>query len=156
MWAKRRPRIWRALYPTIEALAGASAEELEAIHDIGSIVAWSIVDYFADDKKRHQLKDLLACGVVPRGEMKENDEPQGLLSGETIVFTGSLSQDDAKPGQRTGRIFGRGYDRQRKQKDDACCSRRKCGQQIDKSTVFGHTHINRASVFGYDFTALTI
>ena len=89
---KKTAKDLAALYPTIEALAGASAEELEAIHDIGSIVAWSIVDYFADDKKRHQLKDLLACGVVPRGEMKENDEPQGLLSGETIVFTGSLSQ----------------------------------------------------------------
>ena len=73
-------------------MAGASTEELEAIYDIGSIVARSIVDYFADNKKRHQLEDLLACGVVPRGEMKRDDESQGLLSGETIVFTGSLSQ----------------------------------------------------------------
>ena len=89
---KKTAKDLAALYPTIEALADASAEELEAIYDIGSIVARSIVDYFADNKKRHQLEDLLACGVVPRGEMKKDDESQGLLSGETIVFTGSLSQ----------------------------------------------------------------
>ena len=89
---KKTAKDLAALYPTIEALAGASTEELEAIYDIGSIVARSIVDYFADNKKRHQLEDLLACGVVPRGEMKKDDESQGLLSGETIVFTGSLSQ----------------------------------------------------------------
>ncbi len=89
---KKTAKDLAALYPTIEALAGASTEELEAIYDIGSIVARSIVDYFADNKKRHQLEDLLACGVVPRGEMKRDDESQGLLSGETIVFTGSLSQ----------------------------------------------------------------
>ncbi len=89
---KKTAKDLAALYPTIDALADASKEELEAIHDIGSIVAQSIVDYFADGGKRKHLEDLLACGVKPMGEMKKDDGTQGFLAGESIVFTGVLSQ----------------------------------------------------------------
>lgn len=89
---KKTAKDLAALYPTIEKLVHASAEELEGIQDIGSIVAQSIVDFFADNEKRSQIDALLACGVAPKEEREQNGAVQGLLAGETIVFTGSLSQ----------------------------------------------------------------
>lgn len=80
-----------ARYATIEDLAGASAEELEAIDDIGGIVARSIIDFFTEEKNQRHLADLFACGVSPQSEVHEQKK-DGPLSGEVIVFTGSLSQ----------------------------------------------------------------
>lgn len=79
-------------YATIEALAAASSEELEDIDDIGGIVARSIIDFFADEKNRQHLADLFARGVSPQPEVRERQAEQGPLSGEVIVFTGSLAQ----------------------------------------------------------------
>lgn len=80
------------IYSDLDALAKASVEELESIEDIGTIVAQSIVNFFADSEKWKHLQELLACGVDPQPEQKQQVDAEGILSGQIIVFTGTLSQ----------------------------------------------------------------
>ena len=59
--------------------------------DIGDIVAQSILNFLADDKNKRHINDLLQRGVLPESEVGSAAQTQGVLSGETIVFTGALS-----------------------------------------------------------------
>ena len=81
---------------SLESLRHASYDELMQIRDVGSVVAQSIVDFFADENISAQIDNLLMLGVKPSIEQKLGD--QGLLAGMTFVLTGTLenfSRDQA-------------------------------------------------------------
>jgi DNA ligase (NAD+) len=88
-------------FGTIENLKVAELEQLEALPDIGPIVAASIVSFF-DDSKNLQIVDSLATlGVVyPLIDMPSAADIGELpLNGQTIVLTGgleSMTRADAK------------------------------------------------------------
>ena len=76
----------------------ADQEALEAVDDVGPIVASNIVAYFADPLHREMIERLLAAGIV--WEVVEVPE-QGSqpLEGQTWVLTGTLerlTRDKAK------------------------------------------------------------
>ena len=73
----------------LHALAVASAEALEAVPDVGPIVAANIAGFFADEANRKLLQDLQDAGVSwpPEVVVQAAALP---LSGWTIVLTGAL------------------------------------------------------------------
>ncbi len=83
-------------YPTIEALAAATADELEKIRDIGPEVAGSIAGFFRESANLAVIDKLTKAGVVPRATTRPSAAP---LSGKSFVFTGTLermSRNEAK------------------------------------------------------------
>jgi DNA ligase (NAD+) len=81
---------------TLDELMAASAEELQAIPEIGPRVAESIVSYFSNERNRATVRRLLAAGVTPRSVAVPSAR---LLAGKTFVFTGALTgltRDEAK------------------------------------------------------------
>jgi DNA ligase (NAD+) len=85
---------------TIEALADASLEQLQTLHDVGPEVAKSIAGYFADPSSRTILSKLTAGGIIPQVQEQQEISPSAtILSGKTVVFTGTLEKmprDEAK------------------------------------------------------------
>lgn len=84
-------------YHTLIDVRSASLDSLMQIRDIGEIVARSIVDFFGDPRIQEQIDRLLAHGVTPLDDRKE--EKVGLLAEKTFVITGtlpSLSRQDAQ------------------------------------------------------------
>ena len=81
-------------YESIEVLAGASADDLNAIDGIGPTIAESICDWFSVDKNRALVDDLASEGVntdrKPHEAPAEEADASLPLSGRTIVLTGSL------------------------------------------------------------------
>ncbi|MDE1156471.1 MAG: NAD-dependent DNA ligase LigA [Acidobacteriaceae bacterium] len=80
----------------IEALMGASAEELEAVNEVGPKVAQAIVEFFAVDRNRELVMRLRALGVVMTAEKRVIGTA---LAGKTFVLTGTLptlTRDEAK------------------------------------------------------------
>ncbi|MGI6221085.1 MAG: NAD-dependent DNA ligase LigA [Coriobacteriales bacterium] len=75
-------------YPTIDALAGATEEELAEIDGIGPVIADSIVKFLSLEANRALIADLREAGVVLEAEQTEA-LPQ-TLAGLTFVLTGSL------------------------------------------------------------------
>lgn len=83
-------------FGSLHDLRAASAEQIEAVPNIGSIVATSVVDYFQDNKNQDFLEKLFERGVVilPFHTMRGQT-----LTNKTFVLTGeleSLTRDQAK------------------------------------------------------------
>lgn len=77
-----------AHFGTLEALMGATEQELVDIEDVGEIVASSITEYFADEENRRFVNRLLEAGVHPQMHMQE--DAGTLFEGLTFVLTGTL------------------------------------------------------------------
>ncbi len=88
-----------AHFNSLDALAAAPVEELQAIPGIGPILAQSVFDWFAQEPNRRVVEKLKAAGVTTaqvKVEVKAGAQP---LAGLTFVITGTLpamSRDEAK------------------------------------------------------------
>jgi DNA ligase (NAD+) len=83
-------------FGTLEKIKKASLEQINAVQDIGDVVAKSLYDFFQDEKNLKLVDNLEKAGVkiIP-----EHIKHKQTLSGKTFVLTGSLSvmtRDDAK------------------------------------------------------------
>lgn len=76
-------------YPSLEALARATREELEAIPGIGPFTAQAIVEWFSDERNRALLEKLRRAGVRLAEEEAAPAVAQ-TLAGRTFVITGTL------------------------------------------------------------------
>ena len=75
-------------FGSLDALLAASVEEMTEIRDIGQTTAESIAAWRALDQSRELIEKLRAAGVNFIGEKTAKSD---LLSGKTIVATGSLT-----------------------------------------------------------------
>jgi len=74
-------------FGTVSALAGAEAEELQNVPDIGAIVAQSLLSFFGNPANLSMIDALKAAGLcfAYRSEQSSN-----LLEGKTFLITGTL------------------------------------------------------------------
>ncbi len=85
-------------YPSLEALAAATVEELQTIEGLGPRIAESVVGFFASESNRRVIEKLRAAGV----SLSETPPARAVgpqpLAGLTFVITGTLptlSRDEA-------------------------------------------------------------
>lgn len=82
----------------ISAVMAADASQLEAVPDIGPIVAASIVEYFTDPVRTSEIEQLRALGVDMTAPRSQPRPAAGPFAGKTVVITGTLdgmSRDEA-------------------------------------------------------------
>ena len=76
-------------FGSMDALRGASVEDIEAIDGIGPIVAQALRAYLDDDANAEEIEALAAAGV----RMDEDVTARGgLLDGDVVVVTGALDR----------------------------------------------------------------
>ncbi|GIQ70022.1 DNA ligase 2 [Xylanibacillus composti] len=93
-------------FGSLTVVRAAHRDELVAIHDIGEIVADSIVNFFADPIMKESIDRMLAAGVkAEAGAPTAAAEALGVsvedspFNGKTVVLTGtltSMTRDEAK------------------------------------------------------------
>jgi DNA ligase (NAD+) len=76
-------------FGSIDALASASLEDLEAVPTIGPKTAQSVYEYFQDEQNKALVEKLRAAGVRLEGATAAREGP---LLGSTFVVTGSLTR----------------------------------------------------------------
>jgi DNA ligase (NAD+) len=90
-------------FASLDALARASLDELQAVDGIGEIVAESIVGWFADEDNQHLLNKYVELGVIP----KYIAPSRGPLHDTRIVVTGSLdSMGRSEAGEKIRALGG--------------------------------------------------
>ena len=84
----------------------ATADELEALPDIGPIVADALVTYFKNPTTQHVVAQLREAGVqLHREEMTQQST---LLAGKSFVLTGSLeTMTREEAGERIKQLGGK-------------------------------------------------
>jgi DNA ligase (NAD+) len=79
-------------FGALEKLAAAGEDELLAIHDIGEVMARSIVTWFADEENRELLRRLRESGVHRTAAKTAPVSGGKEIAGKTFVLTGTLSE----------------------------------------------------------------
>ncbi|MGD9099014.1 MAG: NAD-dependent DNA ligase LigA [Anaerolineae bacterium] len=79
-----------ARFPSLDALAAASVEDLEAIEGMGPVTAQRVVEWFQRPRHREIVKKLREAGVRMTEEQEEEKEKRLPLAGLTFVITGTL------------------------------------------------------------------
>jgi DNA ligase (NAD+) len=78
-------------YSALDALAGATHDELQAIEGIGPNISGAIVDWFENPVNQEIFGKLRRAGVWPESEMEITPAKHQALDGLTFVVTGSLT-----------------------------------------------------------------
>lgn len=76
-------------YSSISEIMNATYDDLISIDDVGEIIAKSIVNYFADDKNKKMIQELIDLGV--NMNYKKKDTINGVFAHKIVVLTGNLS-----------------------------------------------------------------
>jgi DNA ligase (NAD+) len=103
-------------FPSLDALANASVDELEAIDGMGPVTAQRVVEWFQRPRHREIVEKLRDAGVNMVEATAEEDHGEQPLEGLTFVITGTLptlSRNEAKAlieangGRVTGGVSGK-------------------------------------------------
>ena len=77
-------------FGSVDALAAASAEEIDAVPEIGPAIAQSVFEWFHDEASLALVSKLRAAGVRTADEQPETAPEDGPLAGVTLVLTGGF------------------------------------------------------------------
>ncbi len=122
---------------SIDALASAEIDTLEAIDGIGPTTAAAVVDWFGKERNQAIVEKLRAAGLQFTAEMAEAPAADAPLTGLTFVITGtlpSMGRSDAKAlieangGKVTGSVS---------KNTDYLLAGEKAGSKLDKANKLG-------------------
>ena len=131
-----------AHFGTLEALMGATEQELVDIEDVGEIVASSITEYFADEENRRFVNRLLEAGVHPQMHMQE--DAGTLFEGLTFVLTGTLPTLSRAQAQEMIRKNGGKATGSVSKKTSIVLAGESAGSKLDKARELSVTIIDEA------------
>jgi DNA ligase (NAD+) len=127
-------------FGSLEALRQAGQEELEAIDQIGPVMAESIYAYFREPRHQAIVDDLLAARVQPQAE---TTKPRtGAFSGKTVVVTGSLESSTRQQAKQAIKDAGGKATSSVSKKTDFVLAGADPGSKLDKARELGVTIID--------------
>ncbi|MGA7751561.1 MAG: NAD-dependent DNA ligase LigA [Candidatus Sulfotelmatobacter sp.] len=121
-------------FGSMEALAGASVEELQDVNEVGPRIAESLAEFFSNPANKKLVERLGKAGLAFKGQKKERGTK---LAGKTFVLTGTLAhftRDEAKKmiedagGKVTGSVS---------KKTDYVVAGADAGSKLDKAKELG-------------------
>jgi DNA ligase (NAD+) len=129
----------------IDAIMGASVEQLLQVHDVGPVVAQSLRTFFDQAHNREVVEQLRASGV----HWPESD-PQGRLdlplSGHTYVITGTLPTLSREQAQALLEQAGAKVAGSVSKKTTAVVAGEAAGSKLEKATALGIPVLDEAGL----------
>ncbi|PZO42239.1 MAG: DNA ligase [Shackletoniella antarctica] len=77
-------------FPTVDALAAASPDEIETVHTIGPEIAEAVFQWFRVPANQTLIERLQQAGLQLAADPAESTPAAGPLAGKTLVLTGTL------------------------------------------------------------------
>jgi DNA ligase (NAD+) len=128
----------------LDALAGASMDELQQAEDVGPVMAQSIRDFFDNPRNQAVIEKLRQAGL----KMKEKAAPKaavtGPFAGKTVVVTGTLSKLSREEAKDALRKAGATVTDSVSKKTDILIVGEDAGSKLDKATKLGVKTLTKA------------
>jgi len=121
-------------FGSLERLMDTSVEELQAIDQIGPVMADSVYDYFHNRQNRAIIDAALAAGVAPTPPKKKKSRA---LAGKTIVVTGTLAHFTRQQIQEAIADHGGKAASSVSKKTDYVLAGENAGSKLDKARQLG-------------------
>jgi DNA ligase (NAD+) len=138
---ERTAQILADHFGSIDEIAKAAPEELEAAEDVGPRIAVAIQEFFAEPSNRDLIEDLRKSGLQFSQAKKTAPKQAGKFAGRTFVLTGTLpnlTRDEAagKIEDAGGKVTG-----SVSKKTDYVVAGESAGSKLDKASKLGITVI---------------
>ncbi len=140
---ERTAQLLAAHFGSMDALMAATAEELEAVNEVGPRVAQAIVEFFAEDRNKALVKRLEGKGLTFTAEKRVTTST---LEGMTFVLTGTLpnlTREEAKEKIESagGRVSG-----SVSKKTSYVVAGEEAGSKLDKANSLGVKVVDEAGL----------
>lgn len=122
-------------FGSLDALMNASQEELQAVDQVGPVMAESVYQYFRNPRYRTVIDDLLAAGVQPQPPAKK--KRTGNLQGKTLVVTGTLKDFSRQQAEQAIKEAGGKVSSSVSKKTDFVVAGEDPGSKLQKARGFG-------------------
>ncbi len=132
-------------FHSLDALATASAEEMQQIPGIGPKLAQSVADWFTHKPNRQVIEKLKFAGVCTEAEAVQPAGPQP-LAGLTFVITGTLPSMSREQAQATIEAVGGRVTGSVSGKTDYLLAGERAGSKLAKAEKLGVTVIDEAAL----------
>jgi DNA ligase (NAD+) len=141
-----------AHYCELDLIKQADIESLQAVSDVGAIVAQHLVNFFAEEHNVQVIDALLAAGIHwPKIERIKVDSLP--LAGQTFVLTGTLEQMDRNVAKATLQALGAKVAGSVSAKTSCVVAGEKAGSKLAKAEALGVKILNELEMLAL-FTAL--
>lgn len=133
---QKAAKVLAAHFGSLDALSGATVEELTQVDDIGEITARSLVDWLHSPQAEHLIATLEEAGVNMSSSVQSAGDR---LLGKTFVLTGSLSHfSRSEAGERIEALGGKVSSSVSK-KTSYVVAGEEAGSKLDKAQKLGVT-----------------
>ncbi len=92
-------------FQTLDAIANATHDELESIHEVGPVMAQAIASHFKLPTAQTVVRKLKRAGLTMKEDVPKRRGPQP-FQGKTIVFTGEMEKYSRPEAERIVREYG--------------------------------------------------
>jgi len=124
-------------FRTMERVMTASVEELQAVAEIGPVVADSVRAFGADPNNRALVEGLAGAGVNMQSQAPEPADRPGPLTGKTFVITGTLAGMSREEATAALERLGARVSGSVSKKTSALVAGADAGSKLDKARQLG-------------------
>ncbi len=140
---ERTAQLLAAHFGSMDALMAASAEELEAVNEVGPRVAQAITEFFAEPKNRALVERLREAGLTFTAEKRMTTST---LEGLTFVLTGTLPNLTREAAKEKIESAGGKVSGSVSKKTSYVVAGEEAGSKLDKANSLGVTVVDEAGL----------
>lgn len=124
-----------ARFGSLQALMQATPQALEAVEDVGPIIAASIHAFFNNAETVQEIQALLQAGIQPQAPQERS--AAGAFAGRTVAFTGALQSMPRAKGQQAVQALGGTVAKSITKKVNLVIAGEDAGSKLDKARDLG-------------------
>jgi DNA ligase (NAD+) len=124
-------------FGSMDALRQARLEEINAVPEIGEIIAQSVYNFLHSDYGRETIDDLQQLGLDMTAERRQPVVSSGPLVGKTVVVTGKLQKYSREEAQALIQQHGGKAGSSVSKKTDFVLAGEDAGSKLDKANQLG-------------------
>ena len=133
-------------FGSLPSLMNATYEQLLNVKDVGEVTANSVLEFFANEHNRHEIEQLLSCGIELEHNVKRVQN--GYFEGKTVVLTGSVENLTREEATALLEQHGANVSGSVSKKTDLVVFGHEAGSKLEKAKTLGVATMPAEEVFG--------